>query len=125
MEIDSFGGFTTLAPAHLLFAGEKLIVLKIEVESATLSDAADIVKAMQAEFGKPKLSRSKPFTTHTWKRGSATLLLERTSRSWDDNDLTVIMRDESAFKSFQSAIDHNSKEIEKLDDKATRRSITD
>lgn len=109
----------------MLFMDGGLILMKIELTSLSMSEAADIVMALKQDYGKERITKSSPFTTHTWRKGSKVLLVEHSSSSGDDYDMTVIMRDEAAYKVFQQRSDHNRLIFRALDQKATKNDMRD
>lgn len=123
-EIDSFGGVAPSGPAHLQFMGGRLILMKIELESISAEQGASIITALRQQHGAPKLTKSAPFTTHSWKKGQAVLFVEHSSRSWDDIDMLVMLRDETAYAEFDKRTEYNRRQLRKLDEEATRQDIT-
>lgn len=125
LPIENFGGYPALEPATLIFMDGRLVTMKIEMASVAMDAVANLVSALTDEYGRPQISRSNPFTTHRWRKGPSMLEFERTSRTWDDNDLVVILRDEPRFKIFQADMDHNQRELAAAAKKAHRKLITE
>lgn len=123
VEYASFGGNKLSSPAKLLFLNDSLILIKLELSSLTLSNFVDIYKALIEDYGKPKRSVSRPFVTDTWKQRGETLVLERLGREWDDNDVTVILRQDSGYRAYETRSKANAIELEKLDGRKTRSDI--
>ena len=123
VEINTFGGHKTTGPAKLLFLDRQLILVKIELSNMTLSDFVGILKALTEDYGKPKRTISRPFVTDSWRAPGATLVLERLGREWDDNDATVILRQDSGYSIFESRSKTNSRILEALDKSAIKRDI--
>ncbi len=123
VEINTFGGNKTSGPAKLKFLDGQLIILKIELSNLALSDFVEILKALTDDYGKAKRTISRPFVTDTWKAGGATLILERLGREWDDNDVTIILRQDSGYSVYERRNKLNSKILEMLDSSAVKKDI--
>ena len=123
VEINTFGGSKTSSTAKLLFLDGKLILLKIELFNLALADFVEILKAMTADYGKPKRTISRPFVTDTWKADGATLLMERVGREWDDNHATIILRHDSAYSTYERRNKANLRILEALDRSAVKKDI--
>lgn len=124
-EVDyaSFGGSRLDKPANLLFLNDKLIVLKLELAGLPLSNFVDIYKALVEDYGKSQRSKSAPFVTDTWKRNGETLTLERLGREWDDNDVSIILRQDSGYRTYQTRYKANAAALEKLDAQKTKKDM--
>lgn len=119
VKTSSFGGNDVTEPTHLLFQDGALILLKLEINQIPVTNVLPIYESFVRDYGKPKRVTSRPFVTYTWKKDGETLILENLGRQWDDNDLTIILRNEKAYKSYQGRADKNSALLKKLNaDKA-------
>jgi hypothetical protein len=110
-------------PAKLLFLDGSLILIKLELIGLPLSNFVDIYKALIADYGKPRRSISRPFVNDAWKQHGETLILERLGREWDDNDVTVILRQDSGYRIYEARSKANSIKLESLDAKKTKKDI--
>lgn len=119
--IDSFAEVSLASPSSMLFHDRRLIGFKLEVRPMEMTRLANVMDALTGEYGKPVVKRSKAITTFTWRRSGQTLILERESASWDENYLTLILRDDKRFDAYQRAHAANRK----LLDEADRRSVRD
>ncbi len=123
MRYPSFGGNRLTEPVKLLFLNDSLILFKLELGGLPLSNFVDIFKAFVRDYGQPNRKKSGPFVTDTWKQNGETLILERLGRQWDDNDVTIILRNETAYLTFQSRFDTNSALLNNLKANKTRNDM--
>ena len=119
----SFGGNRIDKPASLLFLNDALILFKLELVRLPLTNFVDIYKGLVEDYGKPQRSKSAPFVTDTWKRNGETLILERLGREWDDNDVTIILRQDSGYRTYQTRSKANLTVLEKLDAQNTKKDM--
>lgn len=123
VEYESFGGNRLAEPARLLFLNDSLILFKLKLVGLPLSNFVDIYKALIEDYGKPQRAKSGRFVTDTWKRKGETLILERLGREWDDNDVTIILRQDTGYRTFQSRHKANSAVLERLDADKTKKDM--
>lgn len=123
VEYASFGGNKLAGPAKLLFLDDSLILIKLELSSLPLASVVDIRKALLGDYQKPKRSVSRPFVTDTWRQHGETLIFERLGREWDDNDVTIILRQDSGYRTYEIRSKANSLELEKLEGRKTKKDI--
>lgn len=114
VQYKSFASIPLDKPALLMFLNDELILFKIEINGLSLENAVSIYRALVNEYGKPSRVKSGQFVTDTWKRNGQTLEFENLGRSWDNNDVTVILRDEKGFRTFQSRHKTNSAILHKM-----------
>lgn len=117
----SFGGVPLVTPVKLLFKGDALIQAKIEFEGLSMDSLAGVRTALISQYGNPKSRRSPPFATDVWSASGQTLQLERFGRSWDDNDVTIILRDDIGFKRYMEKHQINSMILKRLGADRARR----
>ena len=123
LEYASFGGSKLAGPAKLFFLNDSLILIKLELSSLPLSNFVDIYKALQEDYGKSKRVVAKPFVTDTWRQNGQTLILERLGREWDDNDVTIILRQDSGYRSYEIRNKANALELKKLEGRKIKNDI--
>jgi hypothetical protein len=88
-----------------------------------LANFVDIYKAFLADYGKAARVISRPFVTDTWKARGQTLVLERLGREWDDNDVTILLRQDEGYGIYEMRSSANSKILKTLDAKRTQKDI--
>ena len=95
----------------------------MELNGLSLSNFVDIYKALLGDYGKATRVISRPFVTDTWKVRGQTLLLERLGREWDDNDVTIILRQDEGYRIYVSRSTANSEILKALDAKRIQKNI--
>lgn len=123
VDFQSFGGSSLARPAQLLFLDGSLILVKLELVSLPLTNFVDILRTLTADYGKAVRLKSPPFVTDTWRRNGQTLVLERLGREWDDNDVTVILRQDSGYRTYEARFKANSDALKKLSAKKIKDDI--
>lgn len=122
-EIGSFGGQQAAGPAKLLFLDGKLMLVKIELANISLSNFVSILRGLTDEYGKPSRKIARPFVTDSWKATGATLTIERLGREWDDNNVTILLKNDAAFAIYESRSETNRKILGALDQSAVKRDM--
>jgi hypothetical protein len=119
----SFGGNRLKEPSSMLFMDDKMIAMKMIVRSMTMEQLADVVESLREAYGEPVIKHGKGQSTYTWKKDGHELLIERVSPSWDDNRLTVLLRDDAGFKRYMEAHDRNSMAIKRAQKADTKQDV--
>lgn len=110
--ITSFAGMKLKEPSHMLFLDRRLIAIKIQAHPMEMTRLDNVLSTMRSEFGKPTIKSDHGLITFTWRRWGQTLIVERESESWDENHVTVILREDKGFSRFMKRNTENSQLID-------------
>ena len=121
--VASFGGSEVSSPAELLFVKNALVLVKLKLKALPLSNFVDIYKAFNADYGKAKRVTNRPFVTDTWTKSGESLVLERLGHEWDNNDVTVILKQDAGYRNFEAMHKANAAILRKLGTENVKQDI--
>lgn len=101
IDLGSFGRLPIAGLANLLFLDGRLILLKFDINNISTADAANLLRSLHEEYGKPRRVVDRPFVTDTWRQNSQSLSFERSPGEGDDNDMILILKDDAGMKIYE------------------------
>lgn len=121
--IKSYASVGLQNPSDMLFMNDRLIAVRLELESIDMDKLASVITATQDLFGKAKLSHNKDGATYVWSRAGNELIIERNSPSWDDNRLVIYLRNKNDFARYLKLQDQNMKAIKDAEKERAKKDI--
>jgi hypothetical protein len=103
--IETFAGQQLENPASLLFADDRLIQVKFEMQTMDFGQLADFIVALRQSYGKTSPYPKDPngvFSHTVWKQGTQALAISWAKKQYIEfNGIEVFLRDEAAFAKWQ------------------------
>lgn len=121
--IKSYAGVGLQKPSDMLFMNDRLIAVRLELESIDMDKLVSVITATKDLFGKARLSNRKDGATYVWSRAGDELIIERNSPSWDDNRLVVYLRNKNDFTKYLKLQDQNTKAIKDAEKERAKKDI--
>lgn len=109
--ISTYAGTSLSEPSDMLFMDGKLIAVRLDLAPVDMGQLANIIGATQGLFWKVKPVTRNGVTTYLWTKNGDELVVERVSPSWDDNRLTIHLRNKKNFSLYLRRHDENARAI--------------
>ena len=123
IDADSFGGIKIDGGIDLLFLSGRLIQAKFSLEPMHWLKYAAIFSPLEQMYGNPSITKSAPFTTHTWRQDRGILSVSRADNSSGEESLEIILRDEVSFRTYEERSEINRNILGRLDDEHIKSNI--